>query len=149
VLATVPRVAGNPHVIVGGKEGAALVNLEKPWRKIRDRVTVGLWRDSENAKVSRLVVRIGRELDREPSATECRAAACKAEIELPAGATDVRLHDLRHAFASVTAASGMGLQIIGKMLGHTQATTTARNAHLSPDPVKAAAQPSPIRLCRP
>jgi site-specific recombinase XerD len=32
----------------------------------------------------------------------------------------------------------MGLPIIGKMLGHTQAATTARYAHLSPDPVKAA-----------
>jgi integrase len=35
VLAALPRVAGNPHVIVGGKPGAGLVNLEKPWRKIR------------------------------------------------------------------------------------------------------------------
>lgn len=35
VLAGLPRVAGNPHVIVGGKPGAALVNLEKPWRRVR------------------------------------------------------------------------------------------------------------------
>ena len=41
-----------------------------------------------------------------------------------AGLDDVRLHDLRHAFASVAASSGMGLPIIGKMLGHTQAATT-------------------------
>jgi integrase len=52
---------------------------------------------------------------------------------------DVRLHDLRHAFASVAASSGMGLPIIGKMLGHTQAATTHRYAHLASDPVKAAA----------
>jgi integrase len=56
-----------------------------------------------------------------------------------AGLDDVRLHDLRHAFASVAASSGMGLPIIGKMLGHTQAATTARYAHLASDPVKAAA----------
>jgi integrase len=51
----------------------------------------------------------------------------------------VRLHDLRHAFASVAASSGMGLPIIGKMLGHTQAATTARYAHLASDSDKAAA----------
>jgi integrase len=93
VLAELPRIEGNPFVIAGGKPGAALVNLEKPWRDIR-----------------------------------------KA-----AGLDDVRIHDLRHAFASIAAASGMGLPIIGKMLGHTQAQTTARYAHLAADPVKAAA----------
>jgi integrase len=51
----------------------------------------------------------------------------------------VRLHDLRHAFASVAASSGIGLPIIGKMLGHAQPATTARYAHLASDPVKAAA----------
>jgi len=60
-------------------------------------------------------------------------------IRAAAGLDNVRLHDLRHAFASVAASSGMGLPIIGKMLGHTQAATTARYAHLASDPVKAAA----------
>ena len=60
-------------------------------------------------------------------------------IRGPAGLDDVRLHDLRHAFASVAASSGMGLPIIGKMLGHSQPVTTARYAHLASDPVKAAA----------
>jgi integrase len=93
VLSDLPRVEGNPYVIVGNVAGARLVNLEKPWRAIR-----------------------------------------KA-----AGLQDVRLHDLRHAFASVAASSGMGLPIIGKMLGHNQAATTHRYAHLASDPVKAAA----------
>lgn len=60
-------------------------------------------------------------------------------IRVAAGLDDVRLHDLRHAFASVAASAGMGLPIIGKMLGHTQAQTTQRYAHLASDPVKAAA----------
>jgi integrase len=60
-------------------------------------------------------------------------------IRRTAGLEDVRLHDLRHSFASVAAAGGMGLPIIGKMLGHTQASTTQRYAHLQPDPVAAAA----------
>jgi integrase len=60
-------------------------------------------------------------------------------IRKAAGIEDVRLHDLRHSFASIAAAGGMGLPIIGKMLGHTQAQTTQRYAHLASDPVKAAA----------
>jgi integrase len=60
-------------------------------------------------------------------------------IRKVAGLDDVRLHDLRHAFASVAASAGMGLPIIGKMLGHTQMATTQRYAHLASDPVKAAA----------
>ena len=51
---------------------------------------------------------------------------------------DVRLHDLRHSFASVAASGGQSLVIIGKMLGHSQPTTTARYAHLADDPVRAA-----------
>src|SRR5262249_7380346 len=51
---------------------------------------------------------------------------------------DVRIHDLRHSFASVAASSGQSLIVIGKMLGHSQPGTTARYAHLADDPVKAA-----------
>ena len=59
-------------------------------------------------------------------------------IRARAGLEDVRLHDLRHSFASVAAASGLSLPIIGKLLGHTQPQTTARYAHLSADPLKEA-----------
>ena len=93
VLTELPRLEGNPHVIVGQKAGAAMGDIQTPWRAIRG----------------------------------------------AAGLDDVRLHDLRHAFASVAASSGMGLPIIGKILGHTQAATTHRYAHLASDPVKAAA----------
>jgi hypothetical protein len=60
-------------------------------------------------------------------------------IRAAAGLDNVRLHDLRHAFASVGAAGGDSLLVIGKLLGHTQSATTQRYAHLAPDPVKAAA----------
>lgn len=52
---------------------------------------------------------------------------------------DVRLHDLRHSFASVGAGQGLGLPVIGNLLGHSQASTTARYAHLDADPVRRAA----------
>jgi integrase len=51
----------------------------------------------------------------------------------------VRLHDLRHSFASIAAAGGDGLVMIGKLLGHADTKTTARYAHLAENPVKAAA----------
>lgn len=51
---------------------------------------------------------------------------------------NVRLHDLRHTFASVAAASNIGLPVIGKLLGHSQTSTTERYAHLAVDPVRAA-----------
>jgi len=48
---------------------------------------------------------------------------------------DVRLHDLRHSFASVMVARGRGLPIIGKALGHSDSSTTERYSHLAADPV--------------
>lgn len=146
VLAELPRLAGNPHVIAGKKDRAALVNLEKPWQAIRDRVTLGIWRDSEDEKIATLFSELSREFDRMPTAAEVRKAAAEREIVLPVGLTDVRIHDLRHAFASVAAASGLGLPIIGKMLGHSQPATTARYAHLASDPVKAAAAATAAKI---
>ena len=52
---------------------------------------------------------------------------------------DVRLHDLRHSFASVSASSGGSLLLIGKLLGHKDTTTTSRYAHLLDDPIREAA----------
>ena len=46
---------------------------------------------------------------------------------------------MRHSFASVGAGGGLSLQIIGRLLGHTQMRTTQRYAHLADDPLKEAA----------
>ena len=92
VLANIPRIEGNPFVICGNIRGRALVNMQKPWGRIRKQ----------------------------------------------AGLDGVRLHDLRHSFASVAASGGLSLPMIGKLLGHTQAATTERYAHLAADPVRAA-----------
>ncbi|MBV9981558.1 site-specific integrase [Bradyrhizobium sp.] len=100
LLDALPRVTGNPYVIVGKKEKAHLTDLQHPWRRIR-----------------------------------------KA-----AGLNDVRIHDLRHTFASGGLLVGEGLAMIGKLLGHTQVQTTARYAHLASDPVKQAATKISDRL---
>ena len=60
-------------------------------------------------------------------------------IRTRADLDDVRIHDLRHSFASRALALGEGLPMIGKLLGHTQVQTTARYAHLARDTVKASA----------
>jgi integrase len=60
-------------------------------------------------------------------------------IRAKAGLDDVRIHDLRHSYASGALALGEGLPMIGKLLGHTQVQTTARYAHLANNPVKSAA----------
>ena len=71
VFSTIERRENNPYVITGKKEAAHLVNLQKPWQRL------------------------------------CQ----KVELE------DVRIHDLLHSFASIGAASGLSLPIIGAMFG--------------------------------
>ena len=62
-------------------------------------------------------------------------AKVKAAAELP----DVRLHDLRHTFASFGLAGGLSLPLIAALLGHRDVKTTQQYAHLADDPVRAAA----------
>ena len=59
------------------------------------------------------------------------------DIRGNAGLSDVRLHDLRHSYASLAAGRGVSLQMIGKLLGHKVAATTQRYAHLARDAVAA------------
>lgn len=100
VIANLPRVAGNPHVIVGKKEGGHWVNLRKVWVRLREAAGI------------------------EPA-------------PLANGKTEhMRIHDLRHSYASVVAGSGASLLMIGKLLGHTNPQTTARYAHLVDDVLK-------------
>lgn len=61
-----------------------------------------------------------------------------AKIRQRAGLEDVRLHDLRHSFASMGAAAGYSLKMVGELLGHAHAATTDRYAHLARDPRKEA-----------
>ncbi len=63
-----------------------------------------------------------------------------AEIREAAGVPDVRVHDLRHTFASVAVSSGASLPVIGAMLGQTRPETTARYAHLFPSVVEDSAK---------
>jgi integrase len=61
------------------------------------------------------------------------------KVRLASNLLDLRIHDLRHSFASAGLLAGDNLAIIGKLLGHNDVKTTARYAHLADDPVKQAA----------
>jgi integrase len=58
------------------------------------------------------------------------------KIRETANLQGLRLHDLRHTYASLLASQGLSLPIIGQLLGHTQAHTTHRYAHLLDEPLK-------------
>lgn len=73
------------------------------------------------------------------------AGAPRADLNRPwrairrrAGLENITIHDLRHAFASTGVGIGLGLPIVGKLLGHTVPTTTARYSHLDVDPLRRA-----------
>ncbi len=67
-------------------------------------------------------------------------------IRKRAGLNDVRIHDLRHTYASNAVSSGMPIQMVGRLLGHSQIQTTMRYAHLADDPVRQAAEENAARL---
>ena len=60
-----------------------------------------------------------------------------ARIQNEIGIEDVRIHDLRHTFASLLVSGGASLEMIGKLLGHSQMQTTQRYAHLLDSPLRA------------
>ncbi len=94
ILKKIPKEEDNPYVICGDKPKSHLVNLQKPWRRIRSKI----------------------------------------------GLDDVRIHDLRHTFASIAAGKGVSLPIIGALMGHKQTQTTARYAHLIGQPLLEASE---------
>jgi integrase len=67
-------------------------------------------------------------------------------VRIRAGLPGLRLHDLRHSFASFAVADGHALFIVGKVLGHKQARTTEIYAHLADDPVRAVADRTAARI---
>jgi integrase len=85
ILTSLPQLSDNPYVIIGGKAGKHLVDLQRPWQRIR----------------------------------------------VKANLADVRIHDLRHTFASLAAQGGKSLSEIGELLGHRSTETTKRYAHFT------------------
>ena len=76
---------------------------------------------------------------RAPDTRICGVDSVWFRVRKRAGLHDVRIHDLRHSYASRALALGEPLPMIGKLLGHTQIQTTAKCAHLEEDSVNEAA----------
>jgi integrase len=64
----------------------------------------------------------------------------EARLREAAGLDGVRLHDLRHSYASILASAGLSLPVIGALLGHANPTATSRYSHLFDDPLRAATE---------
>ncbi|MZR29645.1 tyrosine-type recombinase/integrase [Sneathiella litorea] len=67
-------------------------------------------------------------------------------IREEAGLNDVRLHDLRHSFASVAVSGGASLPVIGTLLGHSSTTITQQYAHLHDNPLRLATEAVGIKI---
>ncbi len=126
---------GVDFVFPGQKKGTALKQIRTAWDAIINRASVALWAQSPDEKVATLVADLGAAA----SVETCRGEAARRKIALPVALTDARAYDLRHTFASIGAGGGLSLQIIGRLLGHTQSRTTQRYAHLADDPLREAA----------
>ncbi|WP_041041178.1 tyrosine-type recombinase/integrase [Paramagnetospirillum magnetotacticum] len=113
-----------------------ITSPKKYWEMIRERATVSLWASKPETTAGKLVAELT--IDDLPEHRKVVAWAQIKGVELPAGITDVNVHDLRHSYASILASSGLSLPIIGQLLGHTQTQTTARYAHLFDDPLREA-----------
>jgi len=100
IIMSLPRRDGNPFVILGDTEDGHLVNLQKPWLRLR-----------------------------------------KA-----AGLEDVRMHDLRHTYASVAVMSGIDPFLLKEIMGHKNLQTTLRYAHFADEAVQRAAGSVASRL---
>jgi integrase len=112
-------------VLPDSKTGAKLIHLSAPAVEVLDKLP--------HMDANEFVIAGGK-----AGAPYVGLNAIWEDIRAAAGMPDVRLHDLRHTYASVGAGASLGLPIIGKLLGHSQAQTTARYAHLADDPLRKA-----------
>jgi integrase len=124
------RRARSNFVFPGQSHGEPLKQLRSTWEDVTEKASLALWRDAKDAKVIALVADLERSLRRTPTVNEIVELGQKAGLKLPPAPHDARIYDLRHTFASVGAGGGLSLQIIGRLLGHTQMRTTMRYAHL-------------------
>ena len=117
LLTDLPRMKGNPYIIPGKNKGEPRSDLKRPWAAIVFAAGLTEAKDAKNAK--------------DKSGNKRK----RMSKEQPA----LRIHDLRHTFASLGVGISLGLPVVGKLLGHSQAGTTQRYAHLDADPLHKAA----------
>lgn len=117
LLESLPRLEGNPYIIPGEVLGQPRADLKRPWAAIVR--AAGLGKDS--------------------GANAGKGVGKKRKPGALVDAHGLRIHDLRHTFAAFGVGGSLGLPVVGKLLGHSQARTTQRYAHLDADPLHKAA----------
>lgn len=108
----------------GGKTGARRITISPPASEILER------RQRAHNELGEFVFPAKSKAGHAIAIRRPFLAACKR-----AKLSDVRVHDLRHSFASFAVADGASLFLVGKLLGHASTRTTERYAHLSGDPL--------------
>jgi len=134
------RMDNNPYIFPGKVKGKHLVNISKPWIRIRKTATLILWQQKD--KLNKIIAEAKGKLDEKASMIELHKEISDLtkgrKIELPVGLTDVRIHDLRRTLGSWLAQSGNSLHLIGKVLNHSNQSTTAIYARFAQDHVRRA-----------
>lgn len=136
VLEALPHLKGNPYVLPGSREGCHLVNIDRPWFRAKTQATILRW--MENPAIAKLITEIHNESGAPPSleTIKTKARETTPPIELPTELMDVRLHDLRRTVGSWLAQAGNSLHLIGKVLNHSNQSTTAVYARFAQDQVR-------------
>ena len=142
ILRDLPRLLGNPYVLPGDTPRQPRVNISKPWLRVRARLWLAQHPEEaeELRREAEADVR-ARKRDRKhaserPKVVEARLLTLAEE---KAGGPDaLRLHDLRRTVGSWLAMSGASLPLIGKVLNHSNASTTQVYARIADDAPRAA-----------
>ena len=127
----IPRTPGNPYILPGkgpraatsdekAKAPAHLVNVSKPWNRVKTAATLARWREEPEAAAE--------------------------SLDLPPAIDDLRLHDLRRTVGSWLAQAGNSLHLIGRVLNHTNASTTQAYARFREDTVRTALEQHGARI---
>jgi integrase len=104
-------------IIQGKIRGSRMVNAHRPWERVRNHAATIFKKMQEEAEAN------GAEIEGTPD--QLRA---------------LRLHDLRHSFASIGVSAGIPLFVVGKSLGHSKSITTERYAHVANNPIREASE---------
>ncbi len=131
-----PKLEGNPYVLPGAVKGHSLVNISKPWYRVREEATRRMWMDGSAMRP--IIEKLDKALNRHALVSEIEEAAKSASVEPPLGMLDVRLHDLRRTVGSWLTQAGVDLNTIKDGLRHANISTTLTYARLGADPAREA-----------
>ncbi|HEY0835625.1 MAG TPA: tyrosine-type recombinase/integrase [Azospirillum sp.] len=106
------------------------------WSRVREAATVAVWRDRPDTPAGALVAELERQVGKVPTYAACQEAATKTKTSLPAGLTDVRLHDLRHTVGTYAGQAGANAFLVRDKLGHKTLAMTGRYVNRDANPLR-------------